>query len=262
VSPRACGVGLCGGTLSSPVFKNVVVSVPAFQPRDDLGGSGWKPAQTHSQAISGSRSWNTQWHSECSSLFQCSSSGSAWTASKGGRHWAWQPVGSNHTVARSRSAPPAQIRLVGGPSAGGSTSQHRSRSWPTKLWAEDSPLRRHMTLAHWHTEVFHWHTCATEVCQTKSSRSGLKLTLHRFSARSDEVEKSWHTGTPKSHQPCCTADHVGAKMLPRACGAHSVWRLFFFFSVKKRDTGVPVCQPGDDLRRWCWKPAQTNFQAI
>ena len=205
------------------------MSVPAFQPRDDLGGSGWKPAQTHSQAISGSRSWNTQWHSECSSLSQCSSSGSAWTASKGGRHWAWQPVGSNHTVARSRSAPPAQIRLVGGPSAGGSTSQHRSRSWPTKLWAEDSPLRRHMTLAHWHTEVFHWHTCATEVCQTKSSRSGLKLTLHRFSARSDEVEKSWHTGTPKSHQPCCTARPCRQHVSVRACGAHSVCGSSFFF---------------------------------
>ena len=115
--------------------------------------------------------------------------------------------------------------------------------------AEDSPLHRHMTLAHWHTEVCHWHTCATEVCQTKSSRSGLKVTAHRVSARSEEVAKSWHTGTPKSHQPCCTADHVGAKMLPRACGAHSVWWLFFFFSVKKRDTGVPVCQPRDDLRR-------------
>ena len=51
------------------------------------------------------------------------------------------------------------------------------------------------------------------------------------------------------------------------CVSQGVWRslglrLFIFFSVKKRDTGVPVCQPGDDLRRWCWKPAQTNFQAI
>ena len=123
----------------------------------------------------------------------------------------------------------SQIRLAGFPSAGGSTSQHRSRSRPTKLWAEDSPLRRHMTLAHWHTEVFHWHTCATEVCQTKSSRSGLKVTAHRVSARSEEVAKSWHTGTPKSHQPCLTADHVSAEVSVRACGARSVCGSSSFF---------------------------------
>ena len=56
-------------------LKNVVVSVPAFQPRGDLGGSGWKPVQTNFQAITGFASWNTRWHSECSSLFQCSSRG-------------------------------------------------------------------------------------------------------------------------------------------------------------------------------------------
>ena len=95
--------------------------------------------------------------------------------------------------------------------------------------AEHSPLHRHMTLAHWHTEVCHWHTCATEVCQTKSSRSGLKLTAHRVSARSEEVAKSWHTGTPKSHQPCFTADHVGAEVSVRACGARSVCGSSFFF---------------------------------
>ena len=143
--------------------------------------------------------------------------------------WAWRPAESNRTGAASRSAPPDQIRLVGVPSAAGSTSQHRSRSRPTKLWAEHSPLRRHMTLAHWHTEVYHWHTCATEVCQTKSSRSGLKVTAHRVSARSEEVAKSWHTGTPKSHQPCFTADHVGAEVSVRACGAHSVCGSSFFF---------------------------------
>ena len=100
--------------------------------------------------------------------------------------------------------------------------------------AEHSPLHHHMTLAHWHTEVYHWHTCATEVCQTKSSRSGLKVTAHRVSARSEEVAKSWHTGTPKSHQPCFTADHVGAEVSVRACGAHSVCGSSFFFSKKKR----------------------------
>ena len=229
VSPRACGVGLCGGTSLSPVVKNVVVSVPVFQPRGDLGGSRWKPAQTHFQAISGLESWNTHRHSECARVFQCSSSGSDWAASKGGGRWAWQPAGSNRTVARIRSAPPDQIRLAGFPSAGGSTSQHRSRSRPTKLWAEHSPLHRHMTLAHWHTEVCQWHTGAIEVCQTKSSRSGLKVTAHRVSARSEEVAKSWHTGTPKSHQPCFTADHVGAEVSPRACGAHSVCGSSFFF---------------------------------
>ena len=177
---------------------------------------------------------NTHRHSECSRLFQCSSSGSDWAASKGGRHWAWQHAGSNRTVARIRSAPPDQIRLVCVPSAGWATSQHPSRSRQTKLWAEHSPLRRHMTLAHWHTEVSHWHTCATEVCQTKSSRSGLKVTAHRVSARSEEVAKSWHTGTPKSHQPCSIADHVGAEVSVRACGAHSVCGSSFFFSKKKR----------------------------
>ena len=106
VSPRACGVGLCGGTLASPVFKNVVVSVPAFQPRDDLGGSGWKPAQTHFQAISVFASWNTRRHSECSSLFQRSSRGSGRAASEGDGHWARRPAGSNRTGAGSRSAPP------------------------------------------------------------------------------------------------------------------------------------------------------------
>ena len=139
VSPRACGVGVCGGTSLSPVSKNEDVSVPVFQPGADLGGSRWKPAQTHFQAISVLGSWNTRWHNECARVFQCSSSGSAWAASKGGRHWAWQPAGSNRTVARSRSAPPDQIRLVGGPSAGGSTSQHRSRSRPTKLWLNTHP---------------------------------------------------------------------------------------------------------------------------
>ena len=181
-SSRACGVGLCRGTSLSPVFKYVVVSVPVFQPGGDLGGSRWKPAQTHFQAISGLESWNTHRHSECARLFQCSSSGSDWAASKGGRRWAWQPAGSNRTVARSRSAPPDQIRLVGGPSAGGSTSQHRSRSRPTKLW-----LNTHLP-----TVTFVWHTgtldCSTgtlvptRVFQTKSSRSGLKLTTHILSA--------------------------------------------------------------------------------
>jgi hypothetical protein len=61
--------------LSHTCLKNVVVSVPAFQPRGDLGGSGWKPVQTNFQAITGFASWNTRWHSECSSLFQCSSRG-------------------------------------------------------------------------------------------------------------------------------------------------------------------------------------------
>ena len=32
-------------------LKNEEVSVPAFQPRGDLGGSGWKPAQTHFQVV-------------------------------------------------------------------------------------------------------------------------------------------------------------------------------------------------------------------
>ena len=149
-----------------------------FQSGGDLGGSRWKPAQTHFQAISGLESWNTRRHSECARLFQCSSSGSDWAASKGGGRWAWQPAGSNHTVARIRSAPPDQIRLVGGQSAvwvGRPATPIRSRSRPTQLWAEHSPLHRHMTLAHWHTEVCQWHTCATEVCQTKSSRTGLKL---------------------------------------------------------------------------------------
>ena len=120
-------------------LKNVVVSVPVFQSGGDLGGSRWKPAQTHFQTISVLRSWNSRQHSECARLFQCSSSGSDWAASKGGGRWAWQPAGSNRTVARIRSAPPDQIRLVGFPSAGGSTSQHRSRSRPTKLWLNTHP---------------------------------------------------------------------------------------------------------------------------
>ena len=33
--------------LSLTCFKSVVVSVPVFQPGDDLGGSRWKPAQRH-----------------------------------------------------------------------------------------------------------------------------------------------------------------------------------------------------------------------
>jgi hypothetical protein len=125
--------------ISHTCLKNVVVSVPVFQSGDDLGGSRWKPAQTHFQAISVLESWNTHRHNECASVFQRSSSGSDWAASKGGRRWAWQPAGSNRTVARIRSAPPDQIRLVGVPSAGGSTSQHRSRSRPTKLWLNTHP---------------------------------------------------------------------------------------------------------------------------
>ena len=125
--------------ISHTCLKNVVISVPAFQPGGDLGGSGWKPAQTHFQAISGLESWNTHRHSECARVFQCSSSGSDWAASKGGGRWAWQPAGSNRTVARIRSAPPDQIRLAGFPSAGGSTSQHRSRSRPKKLWLNTHP---------------------------------------------------------------------------------------------------------------------------
>ena len=74
-SSRACGVGLCRGTSLSPVLKIVVVSVPVFQPGADLGGSRWKPAQTHFQAISGLESWNTHQNSECASLFQRSSRG-------------------------------------------------------------------------------------------------------------------------------------------------------------------------------------------
>jgi len=168
--------------ISLTCLKHVVVTVPAFQPGGDLGGSRWKPAQTHFQAISGLESWNTHRHSECARLFQCSSSGSDWAASKGGGRWAWQPAGSNRTVARIRSAPPDQIRLVGGPSAGGSTSQHRSRSRPTKLW-----LNTHLP-----TVTFVWHTgtldCSTgtlvptRVFQTKSSRSALKVTTHILSA--------------------------------------------------------------------------------
>ena len=135
-------------------------------------------------------------------------------------------------------------------SPSGSTSQPAPiEVLADEVVAEHSPLRRHMTLAHWHTEVFHWHTCATEVCQTKSSRSGLEVTAHRVSARSEEVAKCWHTGTLKSHQPCFTADHVGAEVSVRACGAHSVCGSSFFFSVKNEDVGVPVCQPRDDPRR-------------
>ena len=128
-----------------------------------------------------------------------------------------EPHGREESIGTTR---PDQAR-------GWSISRRVDQSAPIKVAADEvvaehSPLRRHMTLAHWHTEVYHWHTCATEVCQTKSSRSGLKVTAHRVSARSDEVAKSWHTGTPKSHQPCFTADHVGAEVSVRACGAHSV----------------------------------------
>ena len=68
------------------------------------------------------------------------------------------------------------------PSQRGSTSQHRSRSRPTKLW-----LNTHLP-----TVTFVWHTgtldCSTgtlvptRVFQAKSSRSGLKVTTHTFSA--------------------------------------------------------------------------------
>ncbi len=118
-----------------------------------------------------------------------------------------------------------------------------------EVGAEHSPLHRHMTLAHWHTEVYHWHTCATEVCQTKSSRSGLKVTAHRVSARSEEVAKSWHTGTPKSHQPCFTARPCRRRGVSQGVWRSLGLRLFFVFSVKNEDVGVPVCQPRDDLRR-------------
>eukprot|EP01043_Picozoa_sp_COSAG02_P004994 COSAG02_NODE_133_length_34692_cov_83.845229_7_plen_258_part_00 len=105
--------------LSLHLFKNVVVSVPAFQSGGDLGGSGWKPAQTNFQAISVFASWNTRRHSECSSLFQRSSRGSGRAVSEGGGHWARRPVGSNRTGAGSRSAPP--------PSAGAAAPVARRR---------------------------------------------------------------------------------------------------------------------------------------
>ena len=92
-----------------PLFtclKNEEVSVPAFQSGGDLGGSGWKPAQTNLQAISGFAFWNTRRHSECSSLFQRSSRGSRRAMSEGGGRWARRPAGSNRTVAGRRSAPP------------------------------------------------------------------------------------------------------------------------------------------------------------
>ena len=92
--------------ISLTCLKNVVVTVPAFQPGGDLGGSRWKPAQTHFQAISGLESWNTHRHSECSSLFQRSSRGSGRAVSEGGGHWARRPAGSNRTGAGRRSAPP------------------------------------------------------------------------------------------------------------------------------------------------------------
>ena len=63
--------------ISYTCFKNVVVTVPAFQPGGDLGDSRWKPAQTHFQAISGLESWNTHRHSECARLFQCAELSSA-----------------------------------------------------------------------------------------------------------------------------------------------------------------------------------------
>eukprot|EP01050_Picozoa_sp_SAG11_P006613 SAG11_NODE_519_length_8789_cov_17.198044_6_plen_155_part_00 len=108
-------------------------------------------------------------------------------ASDGGRRWAWQLAGSNRTVARIRSAPPDQIRLVGGPSAGGSTSQHRSRSRPTNgVVAEHSPSHCHLrfkpgTLEH-SSDCSTGTLVPTRVFQTKSSRSGLKLTTRTFSA--------------------------------------------------------------------------------
>ena len=105
-SSRACGVGLCRGTSLSPIFEIVVVSVPVFQPGADLGGSRWKPAQTHFQAISVFASWNTRRHSECSSLFQRSSRGSGRAVSEGDGHWARRPAGLNRTGTGSRSAPP------------------------------------------------------------------------------------------------------------------------------------------------------------
>ena len=92
-----------------PLFtclKNEEVSVPAFQSGGDLGGSGWKPAQTNFQAILGLRSWNSRRHSECSRLFQRSSRGSGRAVSEGGGRWARRPADSNRTGAGSRSAPP------------------------------------------------------------------------------------------------------------------------------------------------------------
>ena len=56
-------------------LKKEEVSVPAFQSGGDLARSGWKPVQTHFQAISVFASWNARRHSECSSLFQRSSRG-------------------------------------------------------------------------------------------------------------------------------------------------------------------------------------------
>ena len=54
-SPPRCHEGVwCRSLWWHSLFtclKNEEVSVPAFQPRGDLGGSGWKPAQTHFQAI-------------------------------------------------------------------------------------------------------------------------------------------------------------------------------------------------------------------
>eukprot|EP01046_Picozoa_sp_COSAG06_P035145 COSAG06_NODE_3745_length_4949_cov_10.597938_2_plen_112_part_00 len=102
-------------------------------------------------------------------------------------------------------------------------------------------------LAHWNTRLFHWNTCANPSVPDQMSRSGLKVTTHRVSARSEEVD---HLGT-LAHQKVTNLDSPPTTPAPR-CQSGRVasvgLRLSFFFSVKNEDVGVPVCQPGDDLR--------------
>ena len=205
--------------ISLTCLKNVVVTVPAFQPGGDLGGSRWKPAQTHFQAISGLESWNTHRHSECSRVFQCSSSGSAWAASKSGRRWAWQPAGSNHTVARIRSAPPDPIRPVGVPSQG-VDQPAPIKVAADEVVAEHSPSHCHLCLAHWNTRLFHWNTRANPsvpdqiVAQRPETHNA-----HIFSVIGDgrKILERWNTHIRQS-----SSGPAGPSSAPRchrgACG--------------------------------------------
>ena len=109
----------------------------------------------------------------------------------------------------------------------------------------------------WHTEVCQWHTCATEV-PNQIARSGLKLTLHRVSARLTRSEILGTLAHQKVTNLVSLPDHVGAEVSVRACGAHSVCGSSFF-SVK--NTGVPVCQDQLAGSRALWSSATMAIDA-
>ena len=190
-----------------------------FQPGGDLGRSAGNLRKHTFRRFQGLEILEHSPAQRVFSLFQCSSSGSDWAASKDGGAGRGNLRARKRTVARSRSAPPDQIRLVGGPSAaGGSTSQHRSRSRPTKLWL-NTHLPTVTFLAHWNIRLFHGTLVPTRVFQTKSSRSGLKLTTHTFQR---DWRWSQNLGTLEHSHSQSSSGPAGPSSPPRC--HEGVWR--------------------------------------